>query len=251
MVAGYPVNESPIERSAMVAPHDPVTALDTVRAGIELACREAGRAWPSVTLVAVSKTYGPDAVEPVIAAGQRVFGENRVQEARAKWPALRERHHGLELHLIGALQSNKVREAIGLFDAIHCVDRPRLCLALAREIQSRGQAPLLLVQVNTGAEPQKGGVLPEHADAFIAACRTSYDLKISGLMCIPPAEQAPAPHFALTAKIAARNGLQLLSMGMSADFALAIRFGATHVRLGTAIFGARARPPGSQDLAQR
>jgi PLP dependent protein len=231
----------------MVAPDDPVTALKTVREGIELACREAGRPPQSVTLVAVSKTYGPDAVEPVIAAGQRVFGENRVQEARAKWPALRERHRGLELHLIGALQSNKVREAIGLFDAIHSVDRPRLCGALAKEIQSRGQAPLLFVQVNTGAEPQKAGVLPEHADAFIALCRTSYDLRISGLMCIPPAEQAPAPHFALTAKIAARNGLQLLSMGMSADFALAIRFGATHVRLGTAVFGARASSPTRRD----
>jgi PLP dependent protein len=231
----------------MVAPHDSAAALDTVREGIELACRDAGRPRQSVTLVAVSKTYGPEAVEPVIAAGQRVFGENRVQEARAKWPALRERHQGLELHLIGALQSNKVREAIGLFDAIHSVDRARLCGALAREIQSRGQAPLLFVQVNTGAEPQKAGVLPEHADSFIAACRTSYDLEISGLMCIPPAELAPAPHFALTAKIAARNGLPLLSMGMSADFALAIRFGATHVRLGTAIFGARASAPTRED----
>jgi uncharacterized pyridoxal phosphate-containing UPF0001 family protein len=138
------------------------------------------------------------------------------------------------------LQSNKVREAITLFDAIHSLDRPSLGVALAREIQRSGQAPLLFVQVNTGAEPQKAGVLPEQADAFIAACRTSYDLAISGLMCIPPAEDAPAPHFALTAKIAARNGLRLLSMGMSADFAMAIRFGATHVRLGTAIFGGRA-----------
>jgi PLP dependent protein len=229
----------------MVAPHDPVPALETVREGIALACREAGRPRHSVKLVAVSKTYGPDAVESVIAAGQTVFAENRVQEARAKWPALRERHHGLELHLIGALQSNKVREAIALFDAIHSLDRPRLCVALAREIQTRGQAPLLFVQVNTGAEPQKAGVLPEHADAFIAACRASYDLEISGLMCIPPAQDAPAPHFALTAKIAARNGLRLLSMGMSADFAVAIRFGATHVRLGTAIFGGRASEPSS------
>jgi PLP dependent protein len=226
----------------MVAAHDPVTALQTVRDSIALACREAGRPRHSVTLVAVSKTHGPDAVAPVIAAGQTVFGENRVQEARAKWPALRQQHQGLQLHLIGALQSNKAKEAITLFDAIHSLDRPNLCSALAREIQTRGQAPLLFVQVNTGAEPQKAGVLPEHADAFIAACRTSYQLEISGLMCIPPAAEAPAPHFALTAKIAARNGLQLLSMGMSDDFAVAIRFGATHVRLGTAIFGARSRP---------
>jgi PLP dependent protein len=226
----------------VVAPHlDPVIALESVRRDIDAACRDAGRSSQSVTLVAVSKTYGPDAIEPVIAAGQRVFGENRVQEARAKWPALRERHGGLDVHLVGALQSNKVREAITLFDAIHSVDRPGLCVALAKEIQKRGRAPLLFVQINTGAEPQKAGVLPEQADALIAACRKSYDLEISGLMCIPPAEEAPAPHFALSAKIAARNGLKLLSMGMSADFALAIRFGATHVRLGTAIFGSRPK----------
>jgi PLP dependent protein len=231
----------------MDAPHDPATALKAVGDAIALACREAARSRQSVTLVAVSKTFGPQAVELVIAAGQSVFGENRVQEARAKWSVLRERHRGLELHLIGALQSNKVREAITLFDAIHSLDRPSLCAALAREIQARGRAPLLFVQVNTGAEPQKAGVLPEHADAFIAACRTSYDLEISGLMCIPPAQDAPAPHFALTAKIAARNGLQLLSMGMSADFALAIRFGATHVRLGTAIFGGREGQPPRPD----
>jgi PLP dependent protein len=225
----------------MVAPrHDPVAALAAVRRDVDVACRDAGRSSESVTLLAVSKTYGPDAIEPVIAAGQRVFGENRVQEASAKWPALRERHQRLELHLVGALQSNKVREAIALFDAVHSVDRPSLCAALAKEIQKTGRAPLMFVQVNTGAEPQKAGVLPEHADAFIAACRQSYDLEIAGLMCIPPVDEAPAPHFALTAKIARRNGLNLLSMGMSADFALAIRFGATHVRVGTAIFGARA-----------
>jgi PLP dependent protein len=226
----------------VVAPrHDPVAGLEAARHDIDAACRDAERPSQGVTLVAVSKTYGVEAIEPVIAAGQKVFGENRVQEARTKWPALRERHQDLELHLIGALQSNKVREALTLFDAIHSVDRPSLCVALAKEIQKQGRAPLLLVQVNTGAEPQKAGVLPEHADAFIAACRKSYDLEISGLMCIPPAEEAPAPHFALTAKIAARNGLKLLSMGMSADFALAIRFGATHVRVGTAIFGSRPK----------
>jgi pyridoxal phosphate enzyme (YggS family) len=226
----------------MVAPpHDPVAALEAVRRDVDVACRDAGRPSQSVTLLAVSKTYDAGAIEPVIAAGQRAFGENRVQEASAKWPPLREQHQGLELHLIGALQSNKVREAIALFDAIHSVDRPSLCAALAKEIQKAGRAPLMFVQVNSGAEPQKAGVLPEHADAFIAACRASYDLEISGLMCIPPVDEAPAPHFALTAKIARRNGLKLLSMGMSADFALAIRFGATHVRVGTAIFG--SRPP--------
>jgi PLP dependent protein len=222
--------------------HDPVTALEAVRRDITTACQEAGRPSQSVTLLAVSKTYGPEAIEPVIAAGQRVFGENRVQEAGAKWPALRERYQGLLLHLIGALQSNKVKEALALFDAIHSVDRPSLCGALAKEIQKTGRAPVMFVQVNTGAEPQKGGVLPEYVDAFVAACRSSYDLPISGLMCIPPANEAPAPHFALTAKIAGRNGLKLLSMGMSADFALAIRFGATHVRVGTAIFGSRQAP---------
>ncbi len=219
--------------------YDPVTALGDVRRDIEVACRDAGRPPESVTLLAVSKSYGAEAIEPVIGAGQRVFGENRVQEANAKWPPLRERHPDLELHLVGPLQSNKVRDAVALFDSIHSVDRPSLSAALAKEIQKKGRGPLLFVQVNTGAEPQKAGVLPEHADAFIAACRSSYGLEISGLMCIPPIDEAPAPHFALTAKIASRNGLELLSMGMSADFAIAIRFGATHVRVGTAIFGRR------------
>ena len=214
--------------------------LAAVRHEIARACRDAGRDPASVTLVAISKTFGAEAIEPVISGGQRVFGENRVQEAKAKWPPLVVRHSGLELHLVGSLQSNKAKEAVGLFDAIHSVDRDSLAEALAREIVKQGRTPRLFVEINTGAEPQKAGVLPEHADAFIAACRTSYDLEISGLMCIPPAQEAPAPHFALTAKIAARNGLQLLSMGMSADFALAIRFGATHVRIGTAIFGSRA-----------
>jgi pyridoxal phosphate enzyme (YggS family) len=193
-----------------------------------------------VTLVAVSKTFDAEAIEPVVSAGQRVFGENRVQEAQAKWPALRERHPGLTLHLIGPLQSNKAKEALSLFDAIHSVDRPSLCVELAKQTQRHGRAPVMLVQINTGAEPQKAGVLPEHADSFIADCRVKYGLEIAGLMCIPPVDEAPAPHFALTAKIAARNELKLLSMGMSADFALAIRFGATHVRVGSAIFGHRA-----------
>jgi PLP dependent protein len=219
---------------------NPIDALAAVRDDIARACRDAGRGADDVTLVAVSKTFGVEAIEPVIAAGQRVFGENRVQEAHAKWPPLRQRHPGLELHLVGPLQSNKVREALGVFDAIHSVDRPSLCAALAKELQRQGRAPLMLVQVNTGAEPQKAGVLPEDADSFIADCRTTYGLPITGLMCLPPLDEPPAPHFALTAKIAARNGLTRLSMGMSADFALAIRFGATHVRVGTAIFGHRA-----------
>jgi PLP dependent protein len=233
----------------MSAPdHDPVAAVEAVRRKIAAACRSAGRSPESVTLLAVSKTYGPEAIEPVIAAGQRAFGENRVQEAEAKWPALRARHSDLSLHLIGALQSNKTKEAMALFDAIHSVDRPSLCAALRKEIQKIGRAPLMFVQVNTGAEPQKSGVLPEQADAFIAACRTTYDLSVSGLMCVPPVDEAPAPHFALTAKIAARNGLALLSMGMSADFEIAIRFGATHVRVGTAIFGVRAKSEASPTI---
>jgi pyridoxal phosphate enzyme (YggS family) len=218
---------------------DTNASLIAVRSEIEQACRDAGRDPGTVTLVAVSKTFAADAVVPVIAAGQRVFGENRVQEARTKWPPLKEQYSGLDLHLIGPLQSNKARDAVQLFDAIHSVDRASLCQALAKEIEKQGRQPLLFVEVNTGAEQQKAGVLPEDADAFLASCRATYGLRIDGLMCIPPHDEAPAPHFALTAKIAARNGLKLLSMGMSADFKLAIRFGATHVRVGSAIFGAR------------
>jgi len=210
-----------------------------VRAEMMRACRDAGRDPADVTLVAVAKTFGPDVIEPVIAAGQRVFGENRVQEAKAKWPPLIARHPGVELHLVGALQSNKARDAVALFDAIHSVDRESLAAALAKEIARQAREPLLFVEINTGAEPQKGGVHPQDADAFLAACRDRHGLTISGLMCIPPAGEAPAPHFALTAKIARRNGLALLSMGMSADYPVAIAFGATHVRVGTAIFGAR------------
>jgi pyridoxal phosphate enzyme (YggS family) len=213
--------------------------LAKVRDAIAQACRDARRDPASVTLVAISKTFGVEAIEPVIAAGQRVFGENRVQEAKAKWPLLLERHPGLELHLVGPLQSNKAKEAVALFHAIHAVDRPSLCEALAKEIAKQGKSPRLFVEINTGAEPQKAGVLPEAADAFLKACRDTYGLTIGGLMCIPPADEPPAPHFALTAKIAARNGLKFLSMGMSADFATAIAFGATHVRVGTAIFGTR------------
>jgi PLP dependent protein len=215
-------------------------ALARVQDEVAQACAEARRDPASVTLIAVSKTHQAEAIEPVIAAGQRVFGENRVQEAKSKWPALTAAHPGLALHLIGALQSNKAREAVALFDAIHTVDRPSIAEALAKEIARQGRHPLLFVEINTGAEPQKAGVLPEHADDFLATCRETHGLEIVGLMCIPPFEEAPGPHFALTAKIAARNGLKLLSMGMSADFATAIAFGATHVRVGTAIFGGRA-----------
>ena len=223
------------------------TPLAKVREEIARACAEARRDPAAVTLVAISKTFDADAIEPVIAAGQRVFGENRVQEAKAKWPALIARHPGIELHLVGPLQSNKAKEAVALFDAIHSVDRPSLAEALAREIAKQGRSPTLFVEVNTGAEPQKAGVLPEATDAFLETCRERYGLAIAGLMCIPPAHEPPAPHFALTAKIAKRNGLPLLSMGMSADFPLAIAFGATHVRVGTAIFGHRATDSQVQD----
>jgi hypothetical protein len=213
--------------------------LAAVQQEIAAACREAGRDPGCVTLVAITKTFAPPAIEPVIAAGQRVFGENRVQEAKAKWPPLKAEHPDIALHLVGPLQSNKARDAVALFDAIHSLDRPSLAAALAKEIARQGRSPLLFVEVNTGAEPQKAGVLPEEADAFLAACRDTHGLTISGLMCLPPLEEAPAPHFALTAKIARRNGLDLLSMGMSADFPIAIAFGATLVRIGTAIFAER------------
>jgi PLP dependent protein len=213
--------------------------LERVRAEIVRACRDAGRDPATVTLVAVSKTFGAEAIEPVIAAGQRVFGENRVQEAKAKWPPLTARHNGLELHLVGSLQSNKAREAVALFDAIHSVDRVSLAEALGKEIVRQQRKPLLFVEVNTGEEPQKGGVLPTEADAFLVACRERYGLTISGLMCIPPLDEPSAPHFALTAKIARRNGLSQLSMGMTSDFPTAVALGATHVRVGTAIFGVR------------
>ena len=225
-----------------MADHSVPAALARVKDEVAAACREARRDPASVTLIAVSKTFPPEAIEPVLAAGQRVFGENRVQEAKAKWPALKATWPGLALHLIGPLQSNKAKDAVALFDAIHAVDRASLAEALAKEIARQGRNPLLFVEINTGAEPQKAGVLPEAADEFLRTCRETYGLTIAGLMCIPPFDEAPAPHFALTAKIAKRNGLSLLSMGMSADFPAAIAFGATHVRVGTAIFGSRPRP---------
>lgn len=218
-----------------------VTArLAEVRARIAQACADAGRAPESVKLIAVSKTFGAEHMAPALEAGQRLFGENRVQEAKGKWPALRAATPDIELHLIGPLQTNKVREALGLFDVIHTLDRPSLAQALAKEIaRLEGPAPRLLVQVNTGEEPQKAGIPPQEADAFIAACREEHELTVSGLMCIPPADEPAAPHFALLAKIAARNGLDMLSMGMSGDFETAIMLGATHVRVGSAIFGGR------------
>ena len=218
-----------------------VTGLEAVRADVARACRDASRDPASVTLIVVSKTFGAERIEPVIAAGERVFGENRVQEAKIKWPPLTSKYSGIALHLIGPLQSNKAKEAVALFDAIHAVDRPSLCEALSKEIVRQNRSPLLFVEINTGAEAQKAGILPQDADNFLKRCRETYGLAISGLMCIPPLQDVPGPHFALTAKIARRNGLKLLSMGMSADFATAIELGATHVRVGSAIFGARSR----------
>lgn len=216
-----------------------VERLAAVRAAIARAEEDSGRKAGDVTLVAVSKTFDAPAIAPVLEAGQRVFGENRVQEAMGKWPGLKERFPGVELHLIGPLQSNKVREAVALFDVIETVDRESLAVALATERAKRGRLPRLLVQVNTGEEPQKAGIPPAEADAFLAACRERWELPIEGLMCIPPVDEPPSPHFALLSVIAKRNGLSVLSMGMSADFEAAIQLGATHVRVGSAIFGHR------------
>jgi pyridoxal phosphate enzyme (YggS family) len=215
------------------------TRLVLVEQEIALAARAADRDPASVKLVAVTKTVPVAVIEEAIAAGQRVFGENRVQEAHSKWPALKQLHPDIELHLIGPLQSNKVREALALFDVIETVDRPKLARALAEELPHAGERPRLFVQVNTGEEPQKAGVLPAETDAFVALCRDELGLTIEGLMCIPPLDEEPAMHFALLAKIAARLGIEQLSMGMSGDFARAVQFGATYVRIGTAIFGAR------------
>ncbi|MBO1906063.1 YggS family pyridoxal phosphate-dependent enzyme [Microvirga sp. 3-52] len=219
-----------------------VEGLKQVQESIRRAASDHGRDPSGITLVAVSKTFPAEEIEPVLAAGQRVFGENYVQEAKAKWPRLRERFPDAELHMIGPLQSNKAREAVELFDVIHTLDRPSLAEALAKEIARSARKPCLLVQVNTGEEPQKGGVIPTEIDAFLEACHSRYGLQIEGLMCIPPAEDPPSPHFALLNTIAGRHGLPMLSMGMSADFDAAIQLGATHVRVGSAIFGARSRP---------
>jgi len=215
-------------------------SLQAIGRDIAGAAKRANRDPGSVKLIAVTKNVSERAIEEAIRSGQRRFGENRVQEVKAKWPALKERHPDLELHLIGPLQSNKVRDAVQLFDVIHGVDRPKIARALAEEFARSYRWPLLLVQVNTGEEPQKSGVLPVDTDSFVTFCRHDCGLAIQGLMCIPPLNEEPAMHFALLAKIAARLGLKELSMGMSGDFQKAIAFGATYVRIGTAIFGARA-----------
>ena len=218
---------------------DVAARLAEVREHISRAAGDCGRDPASVTLVCVSKTYPAEHLLPALDAGERVFGENRVQEAQGKWPQLRERYAGLDLHLIGPLQTNKAADAVAIFDTIETVDRPKIARALADATQKVGRCPRLFLQVNTGAEPQKAGVLPEEADAFVASCRGEYGLSVDGLMCIPPIDDQAAPHFALLATIAARNGITGLSMGMSADYELAIPLGATHVRVGSAIFGAR------------
>jgi pyridoxal phosphate enzyme (YggS family) len=215
----------------------PPPAYADVVARIARAAQAAGRPAADVTLVAVSKMQPWEAVAPVLAAGHKVFGENRVQEAQARWA---ERRGEITLHLIGPLQTNKAAEAVAFFDVIETLDREKLARVLADEIQKQGRTPRLYVQVNTGEEPQKAGVIPADADAFIAACRATYGLEPEGLMCIPPMDEPAGPHFALLAKIAARNGLSKLSMGMSDDFETAIAFGATAVRVGSAVFGARS-----------
>ncbi len=216
--------------------------LEAVRAEIVAATREARRRTGSVTLVAVTKTHTAERIRPAIEAGHRVFGENRVQEAAAKWPALRQEWDGLELHLVGALQTNKAVDAVALFDVIESVDRPRLITALVRAMDRTGRRPRCFIQINTGEEEQKAGCLPGDADGLIAGAREA-GLDVAGLMCIPPFDEEPSPHFSLLADIARRNDLTQLSMGMSADYVTAIAHGATHVRVGTAIFGSRAGRP--------
>jgi hypothetical protein len=217
--------------------------LAEVKERIARAARDCGRAPETVRLVCVTKTFDADAIRPVLEAGERTFGENRVKEAMQKWPELRRAYPDIALHLIGPLQSNKVREAVEFFDVIETLDRDKIAVALADEIARSGKHPRLYVQVNTGSEPQKAGVLPQEADRFIADCREDLGLQISGLMCIPPVDDPASPHFALLNKIAARNAIPTLSMGMSADFELAIQLGATHVRVGNAIFGERPLSP--------
>lgn len=218
---------------------DIVANLNSVKAKIAEAEKEAGRAQGTVTLVAVSKTFDADAIRPVLDAGHRIFGENRVQEAQSKWPQLRETYAGIELHLIGPLQSNKAADAVALFDVIETIDRERIAAAIAKEIKKQNRAPKLYVQVNTGLEPQKAGITPQEAAAFVEHCRNHHGLQIEGLMCIPPADENPGPHFALLEKLAREAGVEKLSMGMSGDFETAIGFGATSVRVGSSIFGGR------------
>jgi pyridoxal phosphate enzyme (YggS family) len=242
-------SESPV--SGTSAPNSSAIAanLAAIRSRIAGAAVAWRRRPEEISLVAVSKTHPAEAVEIALAAGQTVFGENRVQEAQAKFPALKARHPELELHLIGPLQSNKTKEAVALFDVIQSLDREKLAHALAAEIAKQDRRPTLFVQVNTGEEPQKAGIAPRETDAFVALCRQQLKLNITGLMCIPPAEENPAPHFALLREIARRNDIGALSMGMSGDFETAIQFGATHVRVGTAIFG--SRPPLGEGLQKK
>lgn len=217
-------------------------ALRQVVSQVQAAAAAAGRAAGDVSLIAVSKTFDADHIRPVLEAGHRVFGENRVQESQGKWPGLKAEYSDIELHLIGPLQTNKVRDAVALFDCIQTVDRPKLARVLAEEMARQDRQLDLFIQINTGEEEQKAGVLPGEADAFIRQCREEFGLKPIGLMCIPPFDEEPSLHFALLAKIAARNDLAALSMGMSSDFETAVEFGATHVRVGSAIFGARSKP---------
>jgi len=224
-------------------PADVIAGLEAVRDRIRQAAEDSERDPAGIALVAVSKRIAPEGILPALEAGHRVFGENYVQEAKAKWPALRERFPDAELHLVGPLQSNKAREAVELFDVIHGLDRLSLAAALAKEIERSGRTPRLLIQVNTGDEPQKAGISPAHVEALLSECRDTHGLTINGLMCIPPAEDPPSAHFGLLASIAARHNLPILSMGMSADYPAAIQMGATHIRVGTAIFGERPPAP--------
>ena len=232
-------NEKPESENFM---SEIVANLNAVKAAIANAEEEAQRDKGSVTLVAVSKTFDADEICPALDAGQRVFGENRVQEAQAKWPGLREDYSGIELHLIGPLQSNKAADAVALFDVIETIDREKIAAALASEIKKQGKTPKLYVQVNTGLEEQKAGIAPQEAVAFVERCRKQHGLTIEGLMCIPPADENPGPHFALLEKLARAAGVEKLSMGMSGDYETAIGFGATSVRVGSAIFGGRSYP---------
>lgn len=235
LIAGLPAAKAQANPDFMSA----IDRLNDTKAAIARTARDCGRDPAGVTLVCVTKTFPAADILPLLEAGHRAFGENRVQEAMGKWPRLREKYPDIELHLIGPLQSNKAREAVENFDVIQSVDREKIAQALAAEIARTGKRPRLFVQVNTGAEPQKAGVLPQDADAFLAACRDKYGLEISGLMCVPPADEQTSPHFALLADIAARNGVRELSMGMSSDYELAIQLGATYVRVGSAIMGER------------
>lgn len=227
------------ETPSIIPPNTSVDRLTSIRLGCDRATRESGRNEREVTLICVSKTQDAEDIVPILEAGHRVFGENRVQEALGKWPALREQFADIKLHLIGPLQSNKTREAMALFDTIHTIDRPSLAAAIARDMDRTGCKPELFIQINTGQEAQKAGVSPADADGFIAQCRDEFGLGIIGLMCIPPVQDPPSPHFALLSKIAHRNGLLKLSMGMSGDYEQAIMLGASHVRVGSGIFGTR------------